>query len=50
MKNVNFDDYESIQYFQRVLDRNGINKKLESMGIEEGDTVRIGEAEFEYIR
>lgn len=50
MKNVNFDDYESIQYFQRVLDKNGINKKLESMGIEEGDTVRIGEAEFEYIR
>jgi GTP-binding protein len=50
MKNVNFDDYESIQYFQRVLDKNGINKQLERMGIEEGDTVRIGEVEFEYIR
>ena len=50
MKNVNFDDYESIQYFQRILDKKGINKKLEEMGINEGDTVRIGEAEFEYIR
>ncbi|MBE5813177.1 MAG: GTPase ObgE [Clostridiales bacterium] len=50
MKNVNFDDYESIQYFQRVLDKNGINKQLERMGIEEGDTVRIGEVEFEYIK
>jgi len=50
MKNVNFDDYESIQYFQRVLDKNGVNKQLERMGIEEGDTVRIGEVEFEYIK
>lgn len=50
MKNVNFDDYESVQYFQRILDKKGINKKLEEMGINEGDTVRIGEAEFEYIR
>jgi len=50
MNNVNFADYESVQYFQRVLDRNGINKRLEAMGIEEGDTVRIGEAEFEYIK
>jgi len=50
MKNVNFDDYESIQYFQRVLDKKGINKKLEELGINEGDTVRIGEAEFEYIK
>jgi len=50
MRNVNFADYESVQYFQRVLDKNGINKRLEMMGIEEGDTVRIGEAEFEYIK
>lgn len=50
MNNVNFADYESVQYFQRVLDQRGINKELEKMGIEEGDTVRIGEAEFEYVR
>ena len=50
MRNINFDDYESVQYFQRFLDVKGINKQLEKMGINEGDTVRIGEVEFEYIR
>ena len=50
MRNINFDDYESVQYFQRFLEMNGINKQLEKMGIEEGDTVRIGEVEFEYIK
>lgn len=50
MRNINFDDYESVQYFQRFLDVKGINKQLEKMGIEEGDTVRIGEVEFEYIK
>ncbi len=50
MRNINFDDYESVQYFQRFLDMKGINKQLERMGINEGDTVRIGEVEFEYIK
>ena len=50
MRNINFDDYESVQYFQRFLDMKGINKQLEKMGINEGDTVRIGEVEFEYIK
>jgi len=50
MRNINFDDYESVQYFQRFLDIKGINKELERMGINEGDTVRIGEVEFEYIK
>lgn len=50
MRNINFDDYESVQYFQRFLDTKGINKELEKMGINEGDTVRIGEVEFEYIK
>ncbi len=50
MRSINFDDYESVQYFQRFLDMKGINKQLEKMGINEGDTVRIGEVEFEYIK
>ena len=36
MRNINFDDYESVQYFQRFLDMKGINKQLERMGINEG--------------
>ncbi len=47
---VNPDDYESLQYFQRVLRDSGIIDELESMGIEEGDTVNILNFEFEYFR
>ncbi len=47
---VDMDDYESLQYFQRVLRSSGIIDKLEEMGIQEGDTVSILNFEFEYIR
>lgn len=47
---VNMDDYECLQYFQRVLRSSGIIDKLEELGISEGDTVSILDFEFEYIR
>lgn len=47
---VDMDDYESLQYFQRVLRQSGIIDKLDEMGIQEGDTVSILNFEFEYIR
>ncbi len=50
LSNVNMDDYESLQYFQRSLHTSGIIKKLEEMGINEGDTVNIHDFEFDYIR
>jgi GTP-binding protein len=34
--------------FQSDLDRFGVNAALEAAGVEPGDTVRIGDAEFEY--
>lgn len=46
---VNLEDYESLQFFQRVLRDSGIIDKLEEMGIQEGDTVSILNFEFEYI-
>jgi len=46
---VNMEDYESLQYFQRVLRKSGIIDKLEEMGINEGDTVRIFEFEFDFV-
>ncbi|MGI6049539.1 MAG: GTPase ObgE [Acetivibrionales bacterium] len=46
---VNFGDRESLQYFQRVMRRMGVIEALEEKGVEEGDTVRVGEIEFEYI-
>ena len=50
LASVNLDDYESLQYFQRVLRSSGIIDKLEEMGINEGDTVSILGLEFDYIR
>ncbi len=47
---VDPDDDESLQYFQRVLIKSGIISRLESMGIREGDTVRILDFEFEYVK
>lgn len=47
---VDMDDYESLQYFQRVLRSSGIIDRLEEMGIQEGDTVSILNFEFDYIK
>ena len=50
VNSTNFDDYESLQYFQRSLRNLGIIDALEEKGIDEGDTVRIYEIEFEFMR
>lgn len=49
-KNIDLEDYSSLQYFQKVLKSSGIIDKLEEMGINEGDTVQILDFDFEYIR
>ena len=47
---VDMDDYESLQYFQRVLRSSGVIDKLEEMGIQEGDTVRMYGLSFDYYK
>lgn len=47
---VNFEDQESLVYFQRTLRRGGVIDALEEKGIQEGDVVRIGDLEFDYVR
>lgn len=49
MKSVNFDDYESLQYFQRVLVSSGVIDRLREAGIQEGDTVSIYDVEFDFV-
>lgn len=46
---VNLDDFESLQYFQRMLRRRGIIDALREKGIQDGDTVRLNDVEFEFI-
>jgi len=48
MLNVNFSDHESRMYFDRVMRNAGVYKRLEAMGIEDGDTLSIYNMEFEY--
>ena len=43
------DDYESLQYFQRQLADSGILAELVERGVQEEDTIKIGEYEFDYI-
>ena len=46
---VNFDDYESLQYFQRVLINTGVIDALREAGIQEGDTVSMYDLEFDFV-
>ena len=47
-KMTNFQSDEGIERFIRRLRKMGIDEKLESMGIEEGNIVKILDFEFEY--
>ena len=46
---TDLDDYESLQYFQRVLISSGIIDALREKGINEGDIVSIYDFEFEFM-
>ena len=50
VNNINFDDYESRNYFDQLLRKSGLFKRLEEMGIQDGDVVSIDDLEFEYQR
>ncbi len=48
---VNFDDYESMNWFHKTLKASGVIERLREMGAQEGDTVRLGEEgiEFDFV-
>ncbi len=45
---TNFDNEEGVRRFQQVFRRRGMEDELKRQGIKEGETVRIGEMEFEF--
>lgn len=49
IRGINFNENESLKYFQNLLERKGIMDMLKNAGIKEGDTVFIGDMEFEFI-
>ena len=50
MRGIDFDDNESLQYFERVLRAAGVIDALEAARVAEGATVSIYQFEFEFIR
>ena len=48
MYSENFDDMESLQFFQAQMEAKGVFDMLREAGIEDGDTVKIYELEFEF--
>jgi GTP-binding protein len=48
VERTDLDSDAALDRFQVSLDRLGVNAALESAGAKPGDTVRIGDAEFEY--
>ncbi len=49
MNQVDPDDFESLQYFERVLRQTGIIDALLNAGIKEGDTVSVLDVEFDFV-
>ena len=49
MGQINFNDYESLNFFQRVLEKNHVFDRLRELGVEEGDTVNIYDFEFDFV-
>ncbi|MBR2312455.1 MAG: GTPase ObgE [Clostridia bacterium] len=50
MGRTNLNSYESLSYFQRALQKNGVIALLEEKGCTDGHTVNIYDFEFEFIK
>lgn len=50
MGSINFEDYESLMYFQKVLKNAGVFEKLEAKGVKDGDTVSMYDFEFDFVK
>ena len=47
---TNLDSEKGFQFFQKFMHTNGIIEELEALGIEEGDTVKMYELQFDYYK
>lgn len=46
---TNFNDMGSIRYLYKYIEKSGAIDKLKELGLDEGDTIRIEDFEFEYF-
>jgi GTP-binding protein len=45
---TNFNDFGSLRYLYKYVENSGAIRKMKEMGLEEGDTIRVEDYEFEY--
>lgn len=48
-RNVVMNNPDSMMYFQRILKQRGVIKALSQLGCKPGDTVVVGETEFDFV-
>ncbi|ERI90269.1 Obg family GTPase CgtA [Clostridiales bacterium oral taxon 876 str. F0540] len=49
LASVNVNEPDSLKYFHKVLRNKGVLNQLIEMGIQDGDTVRLNDFEFEFL-
>jgi GTP-binding protein len=49
LRRINFSDSDSFIYFQKLLKDREIFKQLRELGAKEGDTVVVGDMEFDFV-
>lgn len=48
-RSTNLNDYGSLRYLYKYVENNGAIQELKGMGLTDGDTIRIGNYEFDYV-
>ena len=46
---LDLNNYETLMYIQRTLQRIGVTDALREAGAQDGDTVKVGDLEFEFL-
>lgn len=49
MSGINFDDRESLMYFEKMMRENGVIAKMRELGISDGDEVDLYGLEFDFV-
>ncbi len=49
LRTIDMDEFDSLQYMSRVLEKSGVIQALRDAGVQEGDTVSLYDFEFEFV-
>ena len=46
---TNFDQYDAVKRFQRIMEARGVDDALRAHGAKDGDVIRIGDMVFDFV-